>query len=106
MMDSYFEDEELPKLYHGTTDEFEIDTLYPACETNNLREENRHDLLDYVFLTCSYVSALRYAIKASKKYGGNPIVYTVEPSADCFHWQSGQYLCKSAKIKERIEIEK
>ena len=66
-------------FYHGTTDMFNMKMIKPAQQTNNLREEWRKKLINKVFFTTSLMSAQKYAKKAAKKYGGNPIVYKVKP---------------------------
>lgn len=46
--DAYIE-ENLPELYHSTSDSFKMDKLLSAGETENLREDFRKDNLQYVF---------------------------------------------------------
>jgi len=100
LMDEYTGDEEYSSLtfYHGTSDELAIDRLYPAAETGKLREEWRKKLTDKVFITDSMYSALRYAKKASIKYGGHPVVYIVRPEGDVWYIHTNEYVCDSAEI--------
>lgn len=100
MMDEYTGDEEYSSLtfYHGTSDELAIDRLCPAAETGKLREEWRKKLTDKVFITDSMYSAARYAKKASKKYGGHPVVYIVRPEGDVWYTHTNEYVCDSAEI--------
>ena len=88
-------------FYHGTTDAFKINTIKPAQETNNLREEWRKKLTNKVFFTPSLMSAQKYAKKATQKYGGNPIVYIVKPIGDVWHINTNEYVADRAKIIEK-----
>lgn len=90
--------------YHGTSDFLKITNGYilPAIETDILREEYRKDKLDVVFTTKSLISARRYAVLASKKYGGNPVVYKVKP-IQSYYSHNGEYLCEKARIIDIVE---
>ncbi len=92
-------------FYHGTTDIFKIDTIKPAQETNNLREEWRKKLTNKVFFTPSLMSAQKYAKKAAQKYGGEPIVYIVKPIGDVWHINTNEYVADRAKIIKKAQKE-
>ena len=89
-------------FYHGTSDIFNITELKPAIETGNLREEWRKKLIDKVFFTNSLLSAEMFAKKASKKYGGNPIIYEVKPIGDIWHINTNEYVADRADIIKRV----
>lgn len=93
-------------FYHGTTDALAIDgELQSALDTGNLREDFRTKLTDKVFVTDSLKSAQQYAVKAAQKYGGNPIVYEVEPNRDnMIGTIQSEYITDSAKIKEAVWV--
>ena len=103
-LNEYYEEENLKNLtfYHGTTTLFNISSLKPPIETNILREDFRKNNQDVVYITSSYGSALRYAQKAADKFGGEPIVYRVEPDYDSLiHRIDFEYTTNFARIKER-----
>ena len=80
----FFEEENLKKqtYYHGTTDLFKISVIKPPVDSKIIREDFRENNKNVVYVTTSFGSAQRYAYKAAKKFGGNPIVYKVEPDWD------------------------
>ena len=87
------------KFYHGTSDKCNITkTIIPPDRSGTLREDFRKDLQDVVFITNSVKSAESYAKKATKKFGGNPIVYRVEPVGYVWHKGNGDYLCYGATV--------
>lgn len=93
-------------LYHGTSTSLPIkDYLLPADETGYLREDFRTSIKDKVWLTDSLMSAKKYAVKACKKYGGEPVVYKVEIPDDTDYLFDGQYICSKAKIIGSIQIQ-
>ena len=55
-------------------------------------------------MTTSLVSAARYAKKASNTFGGNPVIYVVEPIGYCYNNRVNEYIADEAKIIERIEV--
>lgn len=74
------------KFFHGTSTIFDLgpgDYIDPPSETGYLRESWRVRHQTRVFMTDSYRSASQYARKACAEYGGEPIVFEVEP-----HWES------------------
>ena len=90
-------------FYHGTTDVFKINrVLLPPVITDNKREEWRKKYTDKVFFTDSLLSASRYAKKACKKYGGNPIVYIVKPIGQYFNTVNTEYIADKALIVSKF----
>lgn len=70
-------------FYHGTSTELALGkTLLPPKETGILAEKGRKKNLDHVFFTMDLEYARIYAWKASKRFGGLPIVYWVYPVGD------------------------
>lgn len=89
-------------FYHGTTDSLKVDRLLlPPIITGILREDWRVKYIDKVFVTNSMRSAIMYSKKASKKYGGNPVVYIVKPIGDCFKSIDTEYITDKALILRR-----
>lgn len=89
------------KYYHGTSDKLIIkdNILLPSNETAIIREQK----LNKVFITTSYGSAKKYAIKASNKFGGNPIIYRVIPDYhSLIHRMDFEYICDFATIMEEF----
>ena len=90
-------------FYHGTTDAFKIKkVLLPPIHTNNLREDWRKKYHDVVFFTSSLLSASKFAKKACKKYGGNPVIYEVKPIGQYFNTIYGEYISEKALIVREI----
>lgn len=74
------EDEIEGPFYHGTSTNLDIeDKLLPPDMTDTIAEIGRKKNLDKVFFTSDYRSAHIYAQKATKAFGGQPIVYRVHP---------------------------
>ena len=91
-------------FYHGTTDVFNIKRIIlPPTYTNNLREDWRKKYLNMVFFTTSLLSALKFARKACKKYGGNPVIYEVNPIGQYFNTTYGEYISEKALIIRRLQ---
>lgn len=68
--------------YHGTSDTLNLnigDIIKPAKNTGILREDFRTRDNDIVFSTFNKKSARYYAKKAVEKFGGNPIIFIVNP---------------------------
>lgn len=90
-------------FYHGTTDAFRIKrVLLPPSYTNNLREEWRKKYQNMVFFTTSLLSASKFARKACKKYGGNPVIYEVRPMGQYFNTIYGEYISEKALILRKV----
>ncbi|MBQ8571329.1 MAG: hypothetical protein IJ444_07480 [Kiritimatiellae bacterium] len=86
-------------FYHGTSSIFNIRKfILPPVDTNNLREDWRKKNLDVVYITTSLLSAMRYARKASEKYGGDPIVYEVKPLGFWAHRIDAEYIAEKALV--------
>lgn len=79
-------------FFHGTTPELGIkEKILPPGQTGRLSESGRKKNLDKVFFTVDKSSALIYARKAVKRFGGNPVILTVEPVGDItpIHMKAG-----------------
>lgn len=86
-------------FYHGTSDVLPIKKiLLPPMVTSIKREEQRKKFTDKVFFTTSILSASMYAKKACKKYGGNPIIYIVNPIGQFFNTINTEYIADRAWI--------
>ncbi len=86
-------------FYHGTTDLFKVGkVLLPPDSTGNKREDWRKKYTDKVFMTTSLLSAEMYAKKASRTYGGNPIVYIVRPLGQYFNTINTEYIADRALV--------
>ena len=93
------------KLYHGTSDVVNIkNIILPSVETGVLREDFRGKNLDVCFATSSLLSARNYAQKAVFKYGGQPVVFEVEPAGLISNINTNEYICKKFKIIKRIDL--
>jgi hypothetical protein len=69
-------------FYHGTSTALGLlpgGHLLPPNETEKISEKGRKKNLDKVFFTKDYGSAKIYAGRAIHQFGGNPVVYAVEP---------------------------
>ena len=86
-------------FYHGTSTALNIERLVPALESGVLREDWRTKLTNKVFFTDSFRSARQYAKKAAQKYGGDPIVYVIEPVGDIWNVNNTEYVSDYAEIK-------
>ena len=90
-------------FYHGTSDALNIeDMILPSSQTKILREDWRRKLTDKVFFTDSLMSAQKFAKKAAKKYGGNPVVYEVKPIGFIMNPNTNEYIADKAKIIREI----
>ena len=86
-------------FYHGTTDALHLEgALMPPLCTGIQRESWRTRYLECVFFTNSMKSARSYAKKAASKYGGEPIVYVVEPVGEYSELSNTEYISAKAKI--------
>ena len=83
--------------YHGTSVSG-LTEILPPVETNMLREDFRKKFLDCVFITPLKKSAEAYARKCAIKFGGNPIVYEVEP-VNPNEINVSQYICDKAYVR-------
>lgn len=86
-------------FYHGTSDVLPIKkVLLPPTVTRIKREEQCKKFTDKVFFTTSILSASMCAKKACKKYGGNPIIYIVNPIGQFFNTINTEYIADRAWI--------
>lgn len=89
-------------FYHGTSVSG-LKEILPPTETNNLREDFRTGFLDCVFVTPLKKSAESYARKCTAKFGGNPIVYEVEP-INPSEVNVSQYVCDKAIVLKSYNL--
>ncbi len=82
--------------YHGTS-VAGLTEILPPIETNNLREDFRQKFMDCVFVTPIKKSAEAYARKCALKFGGQPIVYEVDP-VNPHEINISQYICDKAIV--------
>ena len=82
--------------YHGTSIQG-LTEILPPSETNILREDFRQGYRDRVFVTPLRKSAEGYARKCAQKFGGDPIVYEVEP-VNPSEINVSQYICDKAYV--------
>lgn len=102
----YFEEENLKSqpYYHGTTNLFKILEIKPPVETKIIREAFRKNNRNVVYVTSSLGSAQRYAQKAVIKFGGDPVVYRVEPDWDSLvNRIDCEYITNFAKILGSVD---
>lgn len=95
-----------PKYYHGTTDILDIkDKLLPPKETEKVQEKGRKKNLDKVFFTKDLGSARIYAGRAANRFGGNPIIFVVEPEGEIEELNTSTgttvFMSPSARIVEK-----
>ena len=83
-------------FYHGTSVSG-LTEILPPIETNIIREDFRKKLMDYVFVTPLRKSAESYARKCAAKFGGDPVVYEVEP-VNPTEINVSQYICDKAYV--------
>jgi hypothetical protein len=88
--------------YHGTSVSG-LTEILPPTETNNLREDFRHSFLDCVFVTPLKKSAEAYARKCAAKFGGQPVVYEVEP-VNPTEINVSQYICDKAIVLKSYNL--
>lgn len=55
-----------------------------------------------MFFTTSLLSAEKYAKKACKKYGGNPVVYLVKPIGQYFNRMNSEYIADNAVVVGQV----
>ena len=82
--------------YHGTSIQG-LTEILPPSETNILREDFRTKFMDCVFITPLRKSAEMYAKKCALKFGGQPVVYEVEPVNE-YEINVSQYICDKAYV--------
>lgn len=90
-------------FYHGTTSALAWGMvneggLEPPYKTGVLREPERTEFLDKVFFTNNLASAIRYAKKAVKKFGGYPWVLKVDPIGEIWNVRDDEFVADSASI--------
>ena len=83
-------------FYHGTSIP-DLKVILPPYETNVLREDFRQGYRDCVFITPLRKSAEGYAKKCALKFGGQPVVYEVEP-INPTEINVSQYICDKAIV--------
>lgn len=83
-------------FYHGTSVPG-LKEILPPTETSILREDFRTGFLDCVFVTPLKKSAEAYARKCAAKFGGQPVVYEVEP-VNPSEVNISQYICDKAIV--------
>ena len=88
--------------YHGTSVSG-LREILPPTETNNLREDFRTTFLDCVFVTPLKKSAEAYARKCATKFGGDPVVYEVEPVNE-YEINVSQYICDKAYVRNSYKV--
>jgi hypothetical protein len=89
-------------FYHGTSVSGLTEILPPA-ETYVLREDFRTKFLDKVFVTPLKKSAETYARKCAAKFGGQPVIYEVEP-VNPFEINVSQYICDKAFVVASYKV--
>ena len=89
-------------FYHGTSIP-DLKVILPPSETNILREDFRHGYRDCVFVTPLRKSAEMYAKKCATKFGGQPVVYEVEPVNE-YEINVSQYICDKAYVINSYNI--
>lgn len=88
-------------FYHGTSSVFKLkigDYILPSIETGILRESWRKKLTDKVFFTDSLLSATKFAKKAAKEFGGEPVIFEVKPTYPWYNNNTNEYITDKAKI--------
>lgn len=71
-----------PVYWHGTTTALLPSGSYrllPPEQTGCITEPDRARNLDQVFFTCTKAYAGIYAMRAARRYGGQPVIYRVIP---------------------------
>lgn len=94
--------------YHGTTDALgNLRRIAPPTETAILSESRRKKNLDKVFFTMDPRSALIYARKAVKRFGGAPVIYDVYPEGEVTELQGKPgttvYMADGARVISRLK---
>lgn len=86
-------------FYHGTSDILGIKhNILPPIQTGNIREEWRKKYIDKIFVTTSLLSAMKFAKKASAKYGGKPVIYQAKPIGEIWHVNTNEYVADKAIV--------
>lgn len=88
--------------YHGTSVSG-LKEILPPLETNILREDFRTTFLDCVFVTPLRKSAEAYARKCATKFGGDPVVYEVNP-INPSEVNVSQYICDRAIVLKSYNL--
>jgi hypothetical protein len=88
--------------YHGTSVSG-LTEILPPIETSILREDFRKKFMDCVFITPLRKSAEAYARKCAAKFGGDPIVYEVEP-VNPSEVNVSQYICDKAIVLKSYNL--
>lgn len=92
------------QYYHGTTTNLKIvNKILPPIDTGILRENWRKKNLNKVFYTLNFGQAMRYAVKAAKKYGGKPIVYSIVPKGQTDYLKDGEWICDYAIVINKTQ---
>lgn len=95
---------ETQPYYHGTSTALGIKEILPPCLSGVKREDFRHYNDDLIYITSSFDSARRYAIKAALQFGGLPVVYKVIPDDSIAFRINNEYTAKSADIVDTYII--
>lgn len=91
------------KLYHGTSDALGIkDVIISPAQSGQLRESFRSKHLDDCYATTSLLSAQKYAFKASSRFGGNPVVFEVEPLGPISNINNNEYISTKYKVVKKL----
>jgi hypothetical protein len=93
--------------FHGTSTACDIeDELLPPGKTGILQESTRKKNLDRVFFTKDKNSAQIYAGRATSTFGGDPVVYKVEPSGEitCHNDQPGTTVFSASAARVLAEV--
>lgn len=100
------------KLYHGTSDYLKLnksDVLLPPNISNVLSEIGRKRNLDLVFLTPNFNYAKIYAGRATRKFGGKPVIFEIKPvGAKIYKSNDGDTIitCEHGYIIQKFELSK
>lgn len=74
-------------------------TIYSSTDFNrNVKRRVEKKYIDKVFFTSSLLSASEFAKKASKKYGGSPVIYIVTPIGDYYNTISSEFIADKARV--------
>ena len=102
----YFNENINQTFYHGTSSNLPIQNIiYPPSITEILRE-NRSKYMNVVFFTTSKLSAIKYAMKQVKKYGGRPVIYLVKPDSESITYNKGanEYFANYCTVLGKLPI--
>lgn len=97
---------ETQSYYHGTSTVLNIKEILPPYLSGIKREGFRSYNDNLIYITSSFGSARRYAIKATLKFGGVPVVYKVIPDDSITYRTNNEYTAKSADIVDTYIIER